>query len=67
MQESFFTRCAPIELAQKTMLAQVRKLVTKNAKKTQKNHFGLNGRTKQKMPKIPESQRKIRKSKTIKQ
>ena len=51
------------------MLAQVRKLVTKNAKKTQKNQFGLNGQTKQKMPKIPESRKKIRKpkiNKTIK-
>ena len=62
MQESFFARCAPIELTRKTILAQVRKRVANIAKKTQRTNLVWMAKQNGK-PKIQENQRKTRKAK----
>ena len=58
MQETFFNRCAPIELARKAMIAGVLKICRQHCQKHPKNHFDLNGQTKRKVQKLQKTKEK---------
>ena len=65
-EESLLTRCESIELARKTMLTQVRKLVANIAEKTQRTNLAEMAKQNEKAQKLQKSKEKLENQKETK-